>query len=114
MACALQSGAGGGVRTLSAMKEPEDPRSSLPVPPATTPSERWRAVVGGGARFILHAACMSPTLTTTQAAACLGIHPQTLRQLIRAGKIPAYRIRRQFRLRSADLTAFIARTGAVL
>lgn len=50
---------------------------------------------------------MPSMLTTAQAAAMLGIHPQTLRKLIRAGDIPAYRIHHHYRLHPTDLAAFL-------
>lgn len=37
----------------------------------------------------------------------LRIHPETVRSWIRQGKLPAFRAGRQFRIRAADLEAFL-------
>lgn len=51
-------------------------------------------------------------LTTTQAAALLGVHPQTLRKLVRAGILPAYRVGHHYRLHPTDLEAFLRGSAA--
>jgi len=42
-------------------------------------------------------------LTVLETAAALGCSPQTVRNLIRRGVLPAYRVGRVFRVRRADL-----------
>lgn len=50
-------------------------------------------------------------LSVTDIAERLKIHPETVRRLVRAGKLKGHRIARQVRVTEADLAAFLA-TGA--
>lgn len=43
-----------------------------------------------------------------QAADYLGVNPMTVRRFIQQGKIPAYKIGRNVRIRSSDLESFIS------
>lgn len=43
------------------------------------------------------------SLTVSDAAACLACSGQTIRKLIRSGKLPAFRIGRDFRIIESDL-----------
>lgn len=49
-------------------------------------------------------------LTVAQAADILQVHPETLREWLRAGRIPATRISRRagYRIRARDLEAFLS------
>ncbi len=48
----------------------------------------------------------SPTyLSTAQAAARWGVHPETIKRLIRTGDLPAYRLQRILRIDVNDLDA---------
>lgn len=51
---------------------------------------------------------MSDTATwvdVPSAARLMGVHPHTVRAMIRAGELPATRLVRQFRIRRSDLDA---------
>lgn len=50
-----------------------------------------------------------PTYNVEEAAAFLKIHPQTVRDLIRAGKIAAVKVGRRFVIRHSVLDAFLAK-----
>ena len=59
---------------------------------------------------------MSPSvdwLGTPAAARHLGVSPRTLYRLIDTGRIPAYEIGRVYRVRTADLDAFLASARVV-
>ena len=47
-------------------------------------------------------------LTCEEAAAYLRVHPRTVTRLLTAGKLPGVKIGRQWRLRKADLEAYLA------
>jgi excisionase family DNA binding protein len=49
-------------------------------------------------------------LTVAQAAAVLQLHPETLREWLRAGRIPATLLSRRagYRIRASDLEAFLS------
>lgn len=49
-----------------------------------------------------------PTYDVEEAAAFLKVHPQTVRDLIRAGKIAAVKVGRRFVIRHSTLDAFLA------
>ncbi|HEZ4940260.1 TPA: helix-turn-helix domain-containing protein [Neisseria meningitidis] len=49
-----------------------------------------------------------PTYNVEEAAAFLKVHPQTVRDLIRAGKIAAVKVGRRFVIRHSALDAFLA------
>ncbi len=46
-------------------------------------------------------------LTVEEAAAHLRVNPQTVYRLLRAGKLPGVRVGRQWRVRRADLDAYL-------
>ncbi len=46
--------------------------------------------------------------TTHQAAALMGLHPTTIRRLIRSGRIPAHRFGRHFRIEDATIARLLA------
>lgn len=46
-------------------------------------------------------------LTTTSTAARLGVHPQTVRRLVKAGLLPAFRVGHNLRFDPADITRFL-------
>lgn len=48
-------------------------------------------------------------ITTTEAARRLGVSDQTIRRLITAGELPAYRFGRQFRVSEVDLQSYLER-----
>jgi excisionase family DNA binding protein len=50
-------------------------------------------------------------LTPEQAANQLGIAPRTLREWLRSGKLPGVKLGRLWRIREADLEAFIAKSA---
>ena len=52
----------------------------------------------------------SDVLSVMETAAALSCSPQTVRNLIRRGVLPAYRVGRVFRIRRADLA--VLREGA--
>lgn len=49
----------------------------------------------------------SPLLTVEQAAEELGLHPKTVLRYIREGRLAAARVGKAYRIRRADLDAFI-------
>jgi excisionase family DNA binding protein len=54
-------------------------------------------------------------LTTTQAAQLIGYHPEYVRQLVKAGKIEAQKIGRDWLIQRSKLLAYIrkvSKTGA--
>jgi excisionase family DNA binding protein len=54
-------------------------------------------------------------LTVAQAADILQIHPETLREWLRSGRIPATLLSRRagYRIRASDLEAFLSRGVSV-
>jgi excisionase family DNA binding protein len=56
--------------------------------------------------FIAGVLAMPPELTLAEAASQLGVHTKTVRRLIAAGRLPAYRVGpRLIRLKSEDVAA---------
>ena len=56
---------------------------------------------------------MDDFLTITQAAAELGFHPNTVRNLIKSGKLPSYRIGvKIIRVKRADLAGLFEKSEA--
>ena len=53
----------------------------------------------------------SDVLSVMETAAALSCSPQTVRNLIRRGVLPAYRVGRVFRVRRADLTLLREASG---
>ena len=47
-------------------------------------------------------------LTCEEAAAYLRVHPRTVTRLLTAGRLPGVKVGRQWRLRKADLDAYLA------
>ncbi|MDP9370210.1 MAG: helix-turn-helix domain-containing protein [Chloroflexota bacterium] len=48
-----------------------------------------------------------PLLTCEEAATYLRLHPRTVGRLLTAGKLPGVKVGRQWRLRRADLDAYL-------
>ncbi len=48
-----------------------------------------------------------PVLDIAAAAACLGVSVSTVRRLVRAGTLPAFRVGRQLRFRVEELDAYL-------
>ena len=46
-------------------------------------------------------------ITSEEAAQLLGIHPKTLQQMARSGKIPAVRVGKYWRFRNSDLDSWV-------
>ena len=53
-------------------------------------------------------------MTTEEAAEYLGIHPETLRDKVRARIVPAAKVARQWRFRKVDLDDWLARGGELM
>lgn len=51
-------------------------------------------------------------LTCEEAATYLRVHPRTVGRLLKAGRLPGVKVGRQWRLRKADLDAYLAGDGA--
>lgn len=51
-----------------------------------------------------------------EAAALLGVHPNSIRNVIKSGKLPAYRLgdKGHWRIKKTELEAFISEHGANL
>lgn len=47
-------------------------------------------------------------LSTTEAAALLGVSPDTVQRMCDRGELKAYRVGRQWRIRREDLDAYLA------
>jgi excisionase family DNA binding protein len=48
-----------------------------------------------------------PLMTSEETAQLLGIHPKTLQQMAREGKVPAVRIGKFWRFRKSDLDTWV-------
>jgi excisionase family DNA binding protein len=48
-----------------------------------------------------------PLITSEKAAQLLGIHPKTLQQMAREGRIPAVRVGKYWRFRNSDLDSWV-------
>lgn len=53
---------------------------------------------------------IAPLMTTAEVAALLGVCTRTVRRMVQAGRLPAYRTGRGLRFDRADLAAFLDRT----
>jgi excisionase family DNA binding protein len=53
---------------------------------------------------------MSPSLCPKEIAAILGVTPRTVRAMMRAGELPAFRVGRLLRCALIDVTEYVARS----
>jgi excisionase family DNA binding protein len=51
---------------------------------------------------------LEPLLSAREVADYLGVHLNTVHRMIHAGRLPAYRVERDWRVRPSDLSAYLA------